>query len=82
MVSWIGAKDPIDPVLRSLVMVWVSQISSCRFCVDINASLFAGRAGSPEKLDALEGWMESELFSKKEKAVLEYAEAIACPGQK
>jgi AhpD family alkylhydroperoxidase len=63
-------------------MVWVSQISSCRFCVDINASLFAERAGSAEKLQALERWRENDLFSKKEKAVLEYAEAITHPGQK
>ena len=74
-------ESPVDPVLRSLVMVRVSQISWCRFCVDINASLFAERAGSQEKLEALEGWRESDLFSKKEKVVLEYAEAITCPGQ-
>jgi len=64
-------ESPVDPVLRSLVMVRVSQISWCRFCVDINASLFFERVGSLEKLDALEKWRESELFSKKEKAVLE-----------
>ena len=69
-------QSPVDPVLRSLVMVRVSQISRCRFCIDINASLFAERAGSQEKLEALEGWRESDLFSKKEKATLEYAEAI------
>ena len=72
-------ESPIDPVLRSLVMVRVSQMSWCRFCVDINASLFAERAGSQEKLEALEGWRESELFSKREKVVLEYAEAITYP---
>jgi AhpD family alkylhydroperoxidase len=74
-------RSPVDPVLRSLVMVRVSQISSCRFCVDINASLLAQRAGSAEKLEVLEKWRDSELFSKREKAVLEYAEAITCPGQ-
>lgn len=74
-------ESPVHSALRSLVMVRVSQISWCRFCVDINASLFAERAGSAEKLEALERWRESELFSKKEKAVLEYAEAITYPGQ-
>jgi len=75
------SKSPVDPVLRSLVMVRVSQISWCRFCFDINASLFAERAGSLEKLEALMRWRESEHFSKKEKVVLEYAEAITYPGQ-
>jgi AhpD family alkylhydroperoxidase len=62
-------------------MVRVSQISWCRFCVDNNASLLAQRAGSAEKLEVLEKWRDSELFSKREKAVLEYAEAITYPGQ-
>jgi AhpD family alkylhydroperoxidase len=74
-------KSPVDADLRSLVMVRVSQISWCRFCVDINASIFAERSGSLEKLEALGSWRESEIFSKKEKAVLEYAEAITYPGQ-
>jgi AhpD family alkylhydroperoxidase len=74
-------KSPIDPVLRSLVMVRVSQINWCRFCVDINASLLAERAGSMEKAEALVRWRESELFSKKETSVLEYTEAITYPGQ-
>ncbi len=74
-------KSPIDPVLRSLVMVRVSQINWCRFCIDINSCLLTERAGSAEKLKALEKWRENALFSKKEKAVLEYTEAITCPGQ-
>jgi AhpD family alkylhydroperoxidase len=74
-------RSPVDPVLRSLIMVRVSQISWCRFCVDINASLLAQRAGSAEKLEVLEKWRDSKLFSKREKAVLEYAEAITYPGQ-
>jgi len=68
--------SPLDPVLRSLVTVRVSQINWCRFCVDINSATLAKRAGSMEKVEALDHWKESELFNDKEKAVLEYAEAI------
>lgn len=75
-------QSPIDHVVRYLVMVRVSQINWCRFCVDINASLFIETAGPAEKLEALERWRESDLFSKKEKAVLEFAEAITYPGQR
>ncbi len=66
----------VDPVLRSLVTVRVSQINWCRFCVDINSATFAKRAGSMEKVEALENWKESELFNDKEKVVLEYVEAV------
>ncbi len=75
-----GALDrrssPIDPVLRSLITVRVSQINWCRFCVDINSAVLAKRTGSLEKVEALEQWQESELFGNKEKLVLEYVEAI------
>jgi AhpD family alkylhydroperoxidase len=73
--------SPVDPVLRSLVTVRVSQINWCRFCVDINSATLAKRAGSMEKVEALDHWKESELFTDKEKAVLEYVEAITYSDQ-
>jgi AhpD family alkylhydroperoxidase len=69
-------KSPLSPVLRSLVTVRISQINWCRFCVDINSLTLAKRAGSMEKVEALEHWRESDLFDRKEKIALEYAEAI------
>ncbi len=74
-------RSPLDPVLRSLVTVRVSQINWCRFCVDINSATLAKRAGSMEKVEALDHWKESELFTDKEKAVLEYVEAITYSDQ-
>jgi len=68
--------SPIDPVLRSLITVRVSQINSCRFCIDINSAMLAKRTGSMNKVEALEQWQASELFDSKEKVVLEYAEAV------
>ena len=68
--------SPLSPVLRSLVMVRVSQINWCRFCVDINSATLAKRSGSMEKVEKLSQWKESDLFDKKEKVVLEYTEAI------
>ena len=74
-------RSPLDPVLRSLVTVRVSQINWCRFCVDINSATLAKRAGSMEKVEALDHWKESKLFTDKEKAVLEYVEAITYSDQ-
>lgn len=68
--------SPIDPVLRSLVTVRVSQINWCHFCVDINGATLAKRAGSFDKVMELEGWRDSPLFDARERAVLEYAEAM------
>lgn len=68
--------SPLSPVLRSLITVRVSQINWCRFCVDINSATLAKRAGSMAKVEALETWRESDLFDAKERAALEYTEAI------
>lgn len=68
--------SPIEPVLRSLITVRVSQINWCLFCVDLNSSVLAKRTGSMEKVEALDHWQESELFDPKERIVLEYVEAI------
>lgn len=69
-------RSAVSPVIRSLVTVRVSQINHCRFCVDINSMTLAKRAGSMEKVKALNGWRESPSFSGQERAALDYAEAV------
>jgi AhpD family alkylhydroperoxidase len=70
----------LDPVLRSLVTVRVSQLNWCRFCVDINSATLARRAGSTVKVEALEHWRESDLYSPAERAALAYTEAMTITG--
>lgn len=69
-------RSPIDPVLRSLVTVRVSQLNWCRFCVDINAMTLVKRAGSTAKVEALAQWRTSALFDERECAVLDFTEAM------
>lgn len=73
--------SPLSPILRSLVTVRVSQINRCCFCVDINSATLAKRSGSMEKVESLAQWKESDLFDEKEKAVLEYTEAVTFSDQ-
>jgi AhpD family alkylhydroperoxidase len=65
----------IEPALRSLVQVRVSQINGCEFCVDLNSFLGFGRGIAEDRLRALPLFEESTLFSEREKAALRYAEA-------
>jgi len=74
--------SPIDPPLRSLVTVRVSQINDCLFCVDINSATMLKRGVSIEKVEALHVWRESRLFDKRERAVLEYTEAMTISDQR
>ena len=72
-------RSPLRPVLRSLVTVRVSQINHCRFCMDLNSATLAKRAGSTEKVEALERWVDSDLFDASERAALAYTEAVTYP---
>lgn len=74
-------RSRLDPVLRSLLTVRISQLNWCRFCVDINSATLARRAGSMAKVEALEEWRTSELYSAAERAALDYAEAMTITGR-
>ena len=68
--------SPVDPVLRALVTVRVSQINHCAFCVDFNAHRVLKLGGAEAKLNALADVASSTVFSEAEKAALAYAEAV------
>ncbi len=69
-------KSPIEPSLRSLITVRVSQINWCEFCVDINSMMVLKRGNSEEKLTDLEHYKDSNLFTDREKAAINYAEVV------
>jgi AhpD family alkylhydroperoxidase len=68
--------SPVDPALRSLVTVRVSQINACSFCIDLNTATLLKRGVSLEKAEALPNWRDDALFDQRERTVLEYAEAM------
>jgi uncharacterized peroxidase-related enzyme len=74
-------RSRLDPVLRSLLTVRISQLNWCRFCVDINSATLARRAGSMAKVEALAEWRTSDLYSAAERAALDYAEAMTITGR-
>jgi AhpD family alkylhydroperoxidase len=72
-------RSPIEPALRSLVQVRVSQINWCAFCVDGNSAAALERHVPHEKLAELGRYDASALFSEREKAAIAYAEAVTDP---
>lgn len=80
MGLFYGALDrkgsPLDPALRALLTVRVSQINHCPFCVDLNSAILEKRGVALDKVLALEDWRASEQFDARERAALDYAEAV------
>ena len=75
-----GALDrkssPIEPALRTLITVLVSQVNWCAFCVDINSATGIKRGLTEAHLAALPEFETSTLFDARTKAALAYATAI------
>jgi AhpD family alkylhydroperoxidase len=75
MYRALDQSSHIEPALRSLVQVRISQINGCEFCVDLNSFLGLGRGLAEDKLRALPLFEDSILFNEREKMALAYAEA-------
>ena len=81
-----GALDrkssPIEPALRTLITVLVSQINWCAFCVDINSATGLKRGLTGAHLAALHDFEISPLFDERIKAALAYAVAVTVTGSR
>lgn len=76
-VGWLERKNGIiSPALRALLMTRVSQQCSCAFCIDANSLRLAERVDILEKVQAVNDWRASTLFSAEERAALAYADAV------
>jgi AhpD family alkylhydroperoxidase len=74
-------KSSIDHTINSLVEIRASQINGCAFCVDMHVKQ-AKIAGERElRIYHLPIWRESNLFSAKERAALEWTEAVTKLGE-
>jgi AhpD family alkylhydroperoxidase len=76
------AGSPLEPGLRALVQVRISQINWCDFCVDLNSAAALERSVTPEKLAALAHYESSPLYIEREKAALAFAEAATHPDRR
>ena len=66
----------VDAALRSLVSVRIAQLNGCAFCVDLNSYNLLQATGSTAKVEAVNHWRNSELYTEKERTALDYAEAM------
>ena len=72
----IAAKAGIDQQLLELIKLRASQINGCAFCVQYHI-LQAERLGVPiDKLNLVVVWREAPQFSARERAALDWTEAL------
>jgi len=66
----------IEPKLKALVEIRVSQINGCGFCVDRHSMEARAVGESQQRLDSLVVWDKSPFFSDLERAALKWAESV------
>jgi AhpD family alkylhydroperoxidase len=69
-------KDLLGARLTDLVLLRVSQINGCGFCIDMHWRDLIKLDADPRHLNAVAGWREAPFFSERERAALNWAEAV------
>ncbi|MFI5342726.1 MAG: carboxymuconolactone decarboxylase family protein [Chlamydiales bacterium] len=70
------ANSPLDPLIRVLIELRVSQINGCAECCGMHSEEARKLNISQQKLDLLPGWAVSNAFTEKEKLALRWCEAV------
>ena len=66
----------LDKTLYELIKTRASQINGCAFCINMHTRDAIALGETAQRLFLLDAWRETELFTKKERAVLELTEAM------
>ncbi len=66
----------LDPKLKELVKVRVSQINGCGYCINSHTKDALKIGETAQRLFALSAWWETPFFNEEEQAVLKLAEQV------
>src|SRR5271170_7631004 len=71
----IGASG-LEPSLLELVKTRASQLNGCAYCIDMHTKDARAAGETEQRLYALSAWRETPFFTERERAALEWTEAI------
>jgi AhpD family alkylhydroperoxidase len=66
----------LEPKLINLMKVRASQINGCAYCIDMHTIDARALGETEQRLYELNAWRETPFFSDRERAALEWTEAI------
>lgn len=67
---------PLEPKLLHLVKLRASQINGCAFCLEMHTREARAAGETEARLYLLNAWRESPLYTARERAALEWVEAV------
>jgi len=66
----------LEHPLLELVKMRASQINGCAYCLDMHSKDARAGGESEQRLYALNAWRETPFYSERERAALEWTEAV------
>jgi AhpD family alkylhydroperoxidase len=69
-------KAGLDRKLLDLVRMRASQINGCAYCLDMHSKDARANGETEQRLYGLEAWRETPYYSARERAALEWTEAL------
>lgn len=71
----------LERPLVELVLMRVSQINGCAYCMDMHSKDARAAGETEQRLYVLPGWREASFYSERECAAFEWAEAVTHLGE-
>jgi AhpD family alkylhydroperoxidase len=69
-------KAGLDSKLLDLVRMRASQINACAYCLDMHSKDARAAGETEQRLYGLSAWRETPYYSERERAALEWTEAL------
>jgi AhpD family alkylhydroperoxidase len=70
------SKSGLDSRLLDLVRMRASQINACAYCLDMHSKDARAAGETEQRLYGLSAWRETPYYSARERAALEWTEAL------
>ena len=70
------AESRIERPLFELVKIRASQMNGCAYCIDMHTKDARLAGETEQRIYALSAWRETPFFNERERAALEYTEAV------
>jgi AhpD family alkylhydroperoxidase len=73
---YLNNETGLEASLLGLVRLRASLMNGCEYCIHVHTAELRKLNETAERIDGVEGWRSSELYTKRERAALAWAEAV------
>jgi AhpD family alkylhydroperoxidase len=70
----------VEPRLFELIKIRASQLNGCAYCIDMHTKDARHAGETEQRIYALSAWRETPFFTDRERAALEWTEAVTRVG--